>query len=136
MIDTSSNPIKKQMTFGNFSLPLQREVSHRSDGVQPGFSNKEAEKHSIFHCECSVKIPVRALTSKETITEHNKRCQKMQQKFGEPMLALESLLNPELGAKEDPQIIDNLEAIITFLEQKVSDEIHLQKRPNQEAVGD
>jgi hypothetical protein len=32
------------------------------------------------------------------------------------MLALESLLNPELGAKEDPQIIDNLEAIITFLE--------------------
>ena len=132
-IDTSSHPFKKLMTFGGGQhIMLQRAVSHRSEGE----SSNKGSTPSIYQCECTAKIPVRVLNANaDNIIEHNKRCEKMQAKLGEPMLALESLLNPELGAVKEAasEVISNIEAIISHLDWKVQDGI-LQKRGAPEPV--
>ena len=111
---------------------LQRAVSHRSESE----SSNKGSNPTIYQCECNAKIPVRVLnTNADNIIEHNKRCEKMQYKLGEPMLALESLLNPELGADKEAasEVISNIEAIISHLDWKVKDGI-LQKRGAPEPV--
>jgi hypothetical protein len=112
-------------------MMLQRAVSHRSEGE----SSNKGGTPAIYQCECTAKIPVRVLNSTDSIIEHNKRCEKMQAKLGEPMLALESLLNPELGADKEAasEVISNIEAIISHLDWKVKDGI-LQKRGAPEPV--